>query len=229
MIIHEFIEHYKWQGVEHIYLIDNDSTDNMKDVIQKEIYDGYISYYYMPEKHKQIEHYNTVYKNIRNETKWLIVCDADEFIYNIRENNTILSYINRLDDSVNSIELPWKLFGSSGHKIQPKSIRTSFIWRQKDDDKDFKNIVRTKNTTALEIHEHEHTKNSYKIINPYELKLNHYAIMSEEYFKEIKMSRGDVNTDKFETIRDMTYFEKYDKNGSEYKDEELKNLVELQK
>jgi hypothetical protein len=50
--------------------------------------------------------------------------------------------------------------------------------------------------------------------------------MSEEYFKEVKMSRGDVNTDKFETIRDMSYFERYDKNGSEVKDEELKNLVE---
>lgn len=231
IIIEEFVKHYKWQGVEHIYLIDNDSTDNMKELIQNDIYNGYITYYYMPEKHKQIEHYNTVFSNIKNETKWLIICDADEYIYNKTPKKTIASYLNTLDNSINSVTLSWKMFGSSGLKIQPDSIRKKFLWRKKDydpNDKNVKNIVRTMHTDSLEIHEHIHkdTDKIYNIRNPSELALNHYCIMSEEYFKEVKMSRGDVNTDKFETIRDMSYFEKYDKNSSEVKDEELKNLVE---
>ena len=112
IIIEEFVKHYKWQGVEHIYLIDNDSTDNMKELIQDDIYNGYITYYYMPEKHKQIEHYNTVFSNIKNETKWLIICDADEYMY-LKNHTNIVEYINYINGWGKQIVFYWLLFGSN--------------------------------------------------------------------------------------------------------------------
>ena len=33
MNIKEWIEHYIWQGIEHFYLINNDSTDNYKKIL----------------------------------------------------------------------------------------------------------------------------------------------------------------------------------------------------
>jgi len=34
MGIHEWIEHYQWQGIDEILLINNDSTDDWKDKIK---------------------------------------------------------------------------------------------------------------------------------------------------------------------------------------------------
>ena len=228
IVIDEFIKHYKWQGVEHIYLIDNGSTDNMKEILNPYIYDGYISYYYLEEQHKQIEHYNTVYNEIRYETKWLIICDADEYIYNKNKEENIATYVNSIDyNSIAYILLNWKMFGSSNYKIQPvNNIRTSFTWRKKDIHELYKSIINTKLTYKLGVHDHEYDKiinNGIK--NPSELALNHYAIMSEEYFKKVKMQRGDVHHSekKFQNIRDMNYFNAYD--YKEEYDDELKNLT----
>jgi hypothetical protein len=224
MIIDEFVKHYQWQGVDHIYLIDNGSTDNMKDVLKPYIDEGYVSYYYLDEPHKQVAHYNTVYAYMKNETKWLIVCDADEYIYNRNKDENIASYVNKLDSNeISSIELNWKMFGSSDYKTQPiNNIRTSFTWRQKNINSDLKSIVSTKLTSKILIHSHEYIKTN-AINNPPELALNHYAIMSEEYFKKVKMTRGDVYNKEVQNIRDMKYFEAYD-HKEEY-DDELKNLT----
>jgi hypothetical protein len=225
MIIDEFIQHYKWQGVEHIYLIDNDSTDNMKEVLAPYITEGYLSYYFFPEQHKQQDHYNTVYNQIKNETKWLIICDADEYIYNKKQNNTIQSYINTLSENVNAVVLSWKMFGSSGNVTHPESIRMSFTWRQNDIHSLYKSIVQTKNVSLIGIHDHNYIETKELIKDPPELSLNHYAIMSEEYFRKVKMTRGDVHHKdaSFQNIRDMNYFNQYD--FKDIEDEELKNLL----
>lgn len=224
MVIDEFIKHYQWQGVEHIYLIDNGSTDNMKEVLDPYIIEGYVSYYYLEEKHKQSYHYNTVYNKIKNDTEWLIICDVDEYIYNRNKNENIATYINEIDSNkISSIELNWKMFGSSDYKTQPiNNIRTSFTWRQKEVNNNIKSIISTKLTTKIIMHSHEYNGGD-SIKNPTELALNHYAIMSEEYFKKIKMIRGDANNPAVENIRDMNYFNAYD--HKEQFDDELKNLT----
>jgi hypothetical protein len=224
MIINEFVNHYKWQGVEHIYFIDNGSDDNMLEIIQPYINEGYITYYYKPEKHSQITHYNNVYDEIKNETKWLIVCDSDEYIYNRTKNKTILDYVKRLDyNEIPGIQLPWKMFGSSGFKEQPKeNIRSSFVWR-KNDKISHKLILNTSLTNSLDIHYHKYMKGENLINDPDELALNHYIVMSEEYFRKVKMTRGDVDSTKYTDMRDMKYFENHD--FKEVIDEELKNLL----
>ena len=42
-------------------------------------------------------------------------------------------------------------------------------------------------------------------------RLNHYPIMSRDYFQRIKMTRGDVSAAKHDSVRTMDYFEKYDR------------------
>ena len=225
MVIDEFVKHYKWQGVEHIYLIDNGSTDNMIVVLAPYIIDGYISYFSLPEQHKQVHHYNTIYNIIRNDTKWLILCDSDEYIYNTTPGETIVSYLKNINHDICLITLPWKMFGSSGHIDQPQEIRKSFTWRKLDLHPLQKCIVQTKNILSLGVHDHICVENTNIINNPHELSLNHYAIMSEEYFKKVKITRGDVvfSDSHFQTLRDMNYFNAYD--YKEIHDDQLKNLL----
>jgi hypothetical protein len=222
MVIEEFIEHYLSEGVEHIYIIDNGSTDDTKDKIKK--YSKYITYYYKPEQHKQIDHYNYVYNHIKHKTKWLIVADVDEYMYNTNKDKTIYDYICTVDkNKVGSIRLNWKMFGSSGYINHPESIRKSFIWRQNDLHENTKEIINTSLTNSLIIHTHDYKPDVEIISNPDDLQLNHYAIMSEEYFRKVKMTRGDVSSLSINNIRDMTYFNNYD--FKEVMDEELKNLI----
>jgi len=227
MILNEFIEHYKWQGVEHIYFIDNNSTDNTRDILQKYIESEYLSYYYLPMKYKQMHYYNLVYNSIRKETKWIIVCDADEYIYNRTAGNTILSYINSIDynSNINSIILPWKMFGSSDYVEHPISIRKSFIWKKKDTHENIKSIINTKYTYKLNVHDHKYEENTIVKNGTPELALNHYAIMSQEYFIKIKMTRGSANNSAAtaQNMRNEKYYSEYD--FKEEIDEELKNLV----
>ena len=228
MVIQEFIEHYKWQGIEHIYIIDNGSTDNMVQKLQPYINESYVSYYFKGEPHQQVNHYNDVYRQIRSETKWLIICDADEYIYNRTQGQTIKDYIETLNyETINSVYLQWKMFGSSGYKTQPSSIRTSFLLRKIDIDKHLeKCIINTSNTESLNIHSHNYKDPNLETIkNPPELELNHYAIMSLEYFQKVKMGRGDAHwtSHYYNNVRNMKYFQDYD--HTEIQDTELRDLL----
>lgn len=219
MVIEEFFKHYLWQGVEHFYVIDNGSTDSTKDIISKYP----TTYYFLDKKYQQVKHYNHVYSEIRNECKWLIVCDCDEYIYNRKKGETIIDYLDTLDYNKNSnVELNWKMFGSSGHDKQPDNIRESFIHRRIQLDVYTKQILNTSLTVFIDVHNSRYTR-KLTISNPQQLALNHYAIMSREYFSKVKMTRGDVNNQKAENVRDWTYFDKYD--HKEIKDTELKELV----
>lgn len=226
MVIKEWIDHYIWQGVDHFYIIDNESTDKTKEILQYYINKNIVSYYYLEGRQQEIN-YNKIFNEyIKNNCKWLLICDADEYIYNRTPQKNIKSYLQELPnkENVNAIELNWKMFGSSGFVVQPKSIRKSFTMRQNQINENTKQIVKTDNVTLLHIHKHDF-KGHKNIIKPTELALNHYAIMSNEYFEKVKMTRGDVSTydKKINNIRNWKYFEKYD--HKEVFDNELSNMI----
>ena len=54
-----------------------------------------------------------------------------------------------------------------------------------------------------------------------DLQLNHYRIQSMEYFRKVKMRRGDVADDQWESLRTMEYFKENDKASSTCVDTEL--------
>lgn len=231
MIIGEWIEHYIWQGVNHIYLIDNDSNDDYLSIIQPYIDKGYITLYSLSEQHKQADHYNTIFKEIRNEMEWLMVCDIDEYWFGV--NETISDYIKKVSNDVNSIRTYWTYFGSSGYIKQPKEIRKSFIKCTKFSEKKYNNIwnskciIKVSDVDTLIVHKHNFLVSENEIKENYKLRLFHYKIMSREYFSKIKMTRGDSigypNSDTCDTHRDLDYFNRWD--FKEMVDTTLSNLV----
>ena len=83
IIIKEWINHYIEEGVEHFYLIDNGSTDDYYEKIK--MYEKYFTLVKdstrLPQG-TQTYLYNKIYlQKIKSETKWLIICDIDEYIY----------------------------------------------------------------------------------------------------------------------------------------------------
>ncbi len=163
--IKEWINHYKNEGVEHFYLIDNGSTDDYKKEIEVPLSQGIISIVSDEKRHAQAELYNTHFQKALEESEWLLICDLDEFLYARRGFSTIPEYLKTLPTSIGQIHIPWKTFGSSGCIKQPESIVNGFTHRylhnkeNLDKNKELANsfrftktIVRSKSVTSLGIH-----------------------------------------------------------------------------
>jgi len=199
MVIKEFIEHYKFQGVSHMFIIDNGSDDNMVEIIKPYVDNGFVTLYNFPERYKQNEHYNKVYDEIKNNSEWLAVIDVDEYIFGLEDSIEDLLKYDEEFSTVDYIILPWIMFGSNGYIKQPKSIRKSFLKRKtiqecKTNPKfnNQKSLFRPSKVKKLNLHLHEiiDKDNTIVIEAPMnKMRLNHYAIMSWEYFSKVKMQK----------------------------------------
>jgi hypothetical protein len=223
-----WLEHYLWQGVKHFYLIDNDSDDSPLSILQEYIDKGIVSYYFLPEKHKQEQHYRYVFDkaDLKNNTYWLAVCDLDEFFYGVDKKLSIK--LRSLESYFDYVSCNWLMFGSDGLVQHPPDIRTAITHREKDLHLLTKYIFKTSViANSSQIHIHSLTNLSYidkkriRIANQL-IKLNHYPIQSLEFFEKVKMTRGAADT--LINVRNIDYFHNYNKNTTYY-DDTLKNLI----
>ena len=222
MNLKEWIEHYFWQGADHLYMIDNGSTDEPYKILDYYIKAGKVTYYYLPQKWKQLEYYRYVFQNIKTnkETYWLCITDLDEFWYSPQN---ILSKTLRLFEKYDAIHSNWLMFGSDGLKKHPHSIRKSIIHRENNHHCMTKYILKVSQVRPEDFDIHLcNVKN--RIIENKLIRLNHYPIQSLEFFKKVKMTRGACDSEVFENIRDMKYFNDYDQNKT-FVDKTLANLI----
>jgi hypothetical protein len=164
LIIKEWIEHYLCEGVNHFYLIDNDSTDNYSEILRPYISEGLIDLQIDKRSHMQTEHYNSHYlKKIKEQSEWIIIVDLDEFIYSRGKFRTIVEYLKTQPDTTSQIYVPWKMFGSNGHIEQPSECARNFTMRNRynltktcsmsDNERILtKTVVRTKYLLTFGIH-----------------------------------------------------------------------------
>jgi hypothetical protein len=223
-----WVKHYIDQGVNRILLIDNGSTDNPMEFLQPYIDKGTIIYKYDETKHSQVKLIQDMLEqaDIYNTADWCINCDLDEFFFG--RDEPLSQVLSKIDDSVDCIYSQWYMFGSDGLKTHPTDIRTKITHRTKEIDTHTKYIFRPnkiKNMSNINVH----NLNDINGINVKhendEIRLYHYPIQSEEYFRKIKMTRGDVSNQNVDNIRDMAYFEKYDKD-TDFEDITLKLIAE---
>lgn len=110
--LEEWIEYHLLVGVDHIYLYNNNSQDNYKDVLKKYIDQGIVSLIEWPILQGQILAYKHWHENFRNETQWVSFLDIDEFICPKYESS-IKEWIQKYK-KYPSVLMYWKMFGSSG-------------------------------------------------------------------------------------------------------------------
>ena len=61
--------------------------------------------------------------------EWTMIVDFDEFVYIRKGFQNIVDYLDSLDENIINVKIPWKMFGSYGHIIQPKSVIHGFTKR----------------------------------------------------------------------------------------------------
>lgn len=227
-IFKEWITHYLSEGVEHFYLIDNGSTDNYKQILNP--YMDYITIFDDNEtgKDAQMNIYKRHIFDKLTETEWILCLDMDEFMYTKR--GTISDELKLVSDKhIGQILVPWKFYGSSGHIKQPKNVVKSFLYRRKFPyNSPTKPVARSESIESLGIHGHK-LKDGYKTVDPKyidinktdmevteeyilstNLQCNHYMIQSLDWFRAVKMTRGDPNFSS--NHRTEKYFNEWDYN-----------------
>lgn len=216
MNIDEWIEHYLWMGAGQIYLIDNGSTDDTMAKAQKWVERGHLRLVEYPAKYQQTQHYRSAFElfQIDKTCEWLIVADLDEFWF--------CPAGDRLVDALKGfgnydvIYSNWVVFGSGGLIEHPASVREGFTQRRAglSGHNESKYIARTKNLkkpSAINIHKVVGSDSSRTVSDTHRFQLNHYIIQSEAFFRSVKITRGAANTERDEHIRDMDYFQRYDR------------------
>ena len=139
------------------------------------------------------------------------------------------------------VQVPWKMFGSSGFLKQPKSGTVeNFVYRMRWESEYHqyvKSIFRTAAAGIIHMHQTRIADGSQvaspllKIENgntvediskagdDFALHLNHYPIQSYEWFMQVKAKRGDVAHAHADNVRDENYFTLYNKEASVFDDE----------
>jgi len=119
--ISEWIAYYKLMGVDHIFLFDNGSSDNIGEVVADEEKDGFVTLIKFHGKNAQLPLYRLTAKALKRCCRWVAYIDADEFI--LPTESTLKCYLEK-KESVPAVGINWIVFGTGGHVKRPDGLVT---------------------------------------------------------------------------------------------------------
>ena len=230
-ILKEWIDHYFFHGIDHIYLINDNSNDNFLEILQPYIDKNIITLYNAPIYNynggawPQTEYYNTYFLQHLAQTKWFGIFDLDEFLYSPNKLD-LKQHLKVLEDK-QQLQINWVHFGSSSFKEQPKNVVQNFLYRGEYNSirngpsgryNSYKSIINCNYSNRfiqLGIHRHIKpniidTNISFELDMPIML-VNHYAIQSVEAWNN-RSKTSSVGNHYPGFIRDINLFNKLDIN-----------------
>jgi hypothetical protein len=130
--INEFCDHYLREGVDSIFIIDDDSNDksiynNLTDTRINVIFEkGIIKNNYSQQ----------LYEEIRFHFDWIIYVDVDEFITTKKNlSKTIRFELSTFFKNCECVKIPWVMMSCNGIKNSPENILTTITHRWNHDKK----------------------------------------------------------------------------------------------
>jgi len=226
-ILDEWIMHHLSFGVQHIYLVDNGSSDSFRHILNR----------YKQEvtllrgvNLSQLQAYQKAYWIAQHQYDWVALLDLDEFLYVNNYQNNIPNYLNTIGSDIQALVIYWAVFMPS-KLFQPRSVIQDFTIACSDDhisERPFKSIFRTSVSVGnINYHCPKITRGMRKIIfKPHDelLQLNHYRFQSYEYLLGIKSKRGGgVHKNKYAVDATRKLIDQYLKSTCDHND----NLANL--
>ena len=126
--IEEWINFYIKQGVSHFFIYDNDSTDNMHEILQPYttgVGGSIVTYQKISGKsqQRQLDVYNMAVNAHRNKFRYMAFLDLDEFCFCREPGKNLYDFMdNFMQEHPNAggLGVHWLIFGSSGHETKPE-------------------------------------------------------------------------------------------------------------
>jgi hypothetical protein len=213
--IEEWLDHYCWQGADHVFLIDNGSTDDTAARIRPWIESGFVTVAAFPERHRQVQHYRKAFGRfgLYRRFEWLLVADADEFWF-CKDGRSLPDALRDFG-AYAVIYCNWTQFGSGGRRDHPASLRRELTLRDPHlaPHRDTKWIARTevlRGRRSLQVHKVFGACSSRTLTANETFQVNHYRTQSLSFWQDVKMARGDVLDTTKEDWRDMAGFLAHD-------------------
>lgn len=219
-ILKEWIEHHLYHGVGKFYLINDNSTDDYMSVLQIYIDCGIVELYFAVEPKydgRQSALYNKYFlpKIREKKVQWMAIIDLDEFLYSdvLDIRNVLKSFID-----YSMVEVNWLNFGSSGHIEQPDNVVQNFTKRAENSENGPKVIINSNFYCRLiGIHQSHSSGRTINLSKNSQngLYINHYICQSLNFWKTVKMTRGDCDCHHTDSARNLDYFKSIDINEIE--------------
>ena len=135
--IKEWLDYHVMAGVDHFYVFDNDSSDELKAVLEPYIDAEVVEYAPIAGKCAQILVYNEVVEKHKFDCRYIAFIDADEFIQP-RGDKTIKDVLHEVlndDSEAVGLTINWHMFGSGGQDNADLEIGVleRFLYRTPDD------------------------------------------------------------------------------------------------
>jgi hypothetical protein len=122
--LEEWLEFHRLVGVEHVYIYDNGSSDNSKEVLRPFLQTGYVTRIpwtsFVRDGSPQRLAYAHALSNFGPAWRWMAFIDADEFLFPT-EAHALPSVLNHYEH-LPAVAVYWKMFGFSGHVTRPAGL-----------------------------------------------------------------------------------------------------------
>lgn len=233
--IEEWINFHHKQGVSHFFIYDNESTDNLREVLTPYIEQGLVTYRVLRGKVRQNDAYNMAIHNYGRKFRYMAFIDTDEFMF-VRDENYRDKGFNLYDfvddfmkshENAGGLAVNWCIFGSNGHITKPEGgVLENYTMRSEDNFKYNLHIKTICDPQKVLYYGHCHfptyrkgffnlDENGNIVNGPFtsnitfsKIRINHYYTKSrEEYTAKISRGRADALL-----VNDMSNFYENDQN-----------------
>ena len=209
MNIEEFIIYYRILGVEHFYIYDNECAYPLQDRLHASFFKDMCTILLFPGKCQQMNAYNHCIEYFKLDTNWLIIVDADEYIFPKKENHlSIRDFLNEYEE-FHAIGINWVMFGTSYHDVkQTGFVIDKYRYCSNDQNQHIKTILKPLYVKYIDNPHYVQLIDPTKYRDPYLniisgpfnhhytidiIQINHYWSRSVEDMIE-KYNRGNADT-----------------------------------
>lgn len=116
----ELIAHHHLIGVEHFYIYDNNSTDDLEVALRPLIELGIVTIINWPKVPASPSCHKDFFENHGQDSEWVAFIDADEFI--VENPGSSLIEVLKKSSRYPAIGVNWEYFGSSHHEKIPDGL-----------------------------------------------------------------------------------------------------------
>ena len=125
----EFLAYHSVLGVEHVYIYDNNSNDELERVLDPFMKNDFLTIIRWPRVPVYPSCYIDFFEKYACYSEWVAFLDADEYIVE-RNYNELLQRLKVTKSA--SVGLNWRLFGANGHDKIPEGLVLENFTRSAD-------------------------------------------------------------------------------------------------
>ena len=174
--IEEWIEFHLLQGVEHFFILDNESTDDTLKILQRYANEGIVTLGITKEHPCQRAAYNEILFRYKMLSKWIAFIDVDEFLYSPTGEN--LRNLLKPLRSYAGLAVHWKIFGSSDFKYKnPGLVIERFRHCAPEVNGHVKSIMQSAKTIEMDADPHTFIAVGQIIDENKKVQERHYAVV----------------------------------------------------